>query len=44
MSTFETSLLVILGAIAGLLYALVATLGDLRKDVSEIWKRMKRLD
>jgi hypothetical protein len=44
MTTFQIALLGVLSMIAaGILY-IGGTLADLRKDVSEIWKRMKRLD
>lgn len=44
MSTFEGAVLFGLFFIALGLFAIAASLKDLRKDVSEIWKRMKRLD
>lgn len=44
MSAFEILLLVLLGLIALFLFYIGASIADLRKDVSEIWKRMKRLD
>ena len=44
MSTFEILMLVGLGFIALGLFAVASGLDAIRKDVSEIWKRMKRLD
>ena len=44
MSAFEIFVLVGLGFIALGLLAIASELAALRKDVSEIWKRMKRLD
>lgn len=44
MSHFEILLIVALGGIAFGLWMVAAVLHDIRRDVSEIWKRMKPLD
>lgn len=44
MTTFQVWTLILLGTIASALFYVGANIADLRKDVSEIWKRMKRLD
>ena len=44
VSAFQIWLLVGLGAIVFGLFYIGACIVDLRRDVSEIWKRMERLD
>lgn len=44
MTAFQIWLLGALAAIAFGLFYIGACITDLRRDVSEIWKRMKRLD
>ena len=44
MTTFETSVVVIGVIIALLLYAVVAALDSISKELKEVWRRMPRID